>query len=490
MTDSTAALPLQASSLPSLAGTVTSPQYDRTSLRPAIVHIGVGGFHRAHLATYVDELCTNGRTDWAIVGCGVMPWDSAMAEALHGQECLYTLVTRGADSTEIAVIGSIIGYLHGSPDASAVIDQIASTETQIVSLTVTEGGYPVDDLTGKYVPDSPNAGAQSAFGIIAAGLEKRRNAHGAPITIMSCDNIMSNGHVTQAATRGEAERIGPELVAWVEESVSFPNSMVDRITPATADSDRIWLADTHGIEDRWPVVTEPFRQWVVEDNFAGERPPLEDLDIIVTKDVEPYEFMKLRLLNAGHSCLAYLAALDGIATVDAAMAEDRIARYVRAFLDRESKPVLPPVAGIDIDAYNDSLIERFSNPAIGDQISRLCLDGTAKFPKFLLPTVRAQVAANGPTSLSALALAGWCQYLLGVTDQGAPIELASDPNLAEAMDYAKRSIEEPSAFLDFALVFGDDLSASSAFVDSFTLALQRLRTNGVKSAIDTTLAGD
>jgi len=282
-------------------------------------------------------------------------------------------------------------------------------------LTITEGGYPIGDVAGDFDADSPNAGPAGAFAMIAAGLDARRSQHGAPITVLSCDNIMSNGNVTRTATLGAAASLGNELLDWIGAAVSFPNSMVDRITPQTADTDREWLAATHNIEDRWPVVTEPFRQWVIEDKFAGARPPLEELDdnVIITDDVEPYEFMKLRLLNAGHSCLAYLAALDGIVTVDAAMAEPAISRYLDAFLHREAKPVLPDVKGIDIDNYIASLVERFANPQIGDQISRLCLDGSAKFPKFLLPTLRAQVAADGPVALSALALAGWCDYLNG-----------------------------------------------------------------------------
>lgn len=487
MTDPSAAEPLRAPSLPSLDDAVIVPGYNRSALRRSIVHVGVGGFHRAHLATYVDELCTQGNTDWSIVGCGVLAGDSTMADVLDAQDHLYTMITRGASSTQVQVVGSIVDYLLAVPDAQPVIDQIASEDTQIVSLTVTEGGYPVDDLTGDYVPDSPNAGTSSAFGIIAAALEQRRVTHGRPITIMSCDNIMSNGRVTRAATMGEAARFGSSLLEWIESSASFPNSMVDRITPATEDSDRVWLAQHHGIKDRWPVVTEPFRQWVVEDKFAGDRLPLETLDVIVTEDVEPYEFMKLRLLNAGHSCLAYLAALDGIETVDNAMADPAILKFVQAFLAFESKPVLPPVSGIDIDAYNETLIERFSNPKIGDQISRLCLDGSAKFPKFLLPTVRAQIAHGGPLGLASLALAGWCHYLNGVDDHGDEIQLASDPNLEEAQRYAELSMTEPAAFLDFSAVFGDDIRQSERFRSTFSAALLHLRTAGIRSAIDAAL---
>jgi len=490
VTDARAAEPLKTSLLFSISeesNEIATPAYDRANLTRSIVHVGVGGFHRAHLATYVDELAAAGNTDWAIVGCGVMPGDQRMADALNPQDCLFTLITRGADTTEVRVIGSIVDYMLADPDPQPLITKMASENTQIISLTVTEGGYPVDDVTGEYLADSRNAGPTSAFGIIAAALEQRRTNHAKPITIVSCDNILGNGHVAETATRGEAARFGDDLLAFIDSSVKFPNSMVDRITPTTTDSDRSWLADTHGIADHWPVVTEPFRQWVIEDNFAGKRPPLEKLDIIITDNVEPYEFMKLRLLNAGHSCLAYLSALDGIETVDQAMAQPWVSCYVRAFLDTESKPVLPPVAGIDIDEYNASLIERFSNPSIGDQISRLCLDGTAKFPKFLLPTVNAQVEAAGPLQLGALALAGWAQYLNGVNDHGAVIELANDPLLAEAVRFAELSRTDPAAFLDFTAVFGEDLRNAESFRSAFTSALEQLRKDGAQATVESVL---
>lgn len=480
-------VPISNESLPQLRAVAPAPAYDRGSLRPSIVHIGVGGFHRAHLATYVDELCSAGHSDWAIVGVGVLEGDASMANALLVQDGLYSLITRGPDATDVSIIGSIIDFIHAVPDASLLIDRIARPETQLVSLTITEGGYPIDDQTGAFVAGSSNAGPDTTFGLIAAGLEARRTGNGLPLTIMSCDNIMSNGNVARAATLGEAARISDELVAWVEKSVSFPNSMVDRITPATTESDREWLVVTYGIHDLWPVVAEPFRQWVIEDNFAGERPPLEELDVILTDEVEPYEFMKLRLLNAGHSCLAYLAAIDGIDTVDAAMADPHIRRFVAGFLHHEAKPVLPAVAGIDVDEYIESLLERFSNPAIGDQIARLCLDGTAKFPKFLLPTVRAQLAGDGSVALSALALAGWCEYLNGHTLNGEPIVLAADPHLDIAVDFAKRSHDEPATFLELDVVFGSDLRASDRFSTAFARAVSLVRSEGIRSAIDATL---
>lgn len=461
--------------------------YDRSILRRSIVHIGVGGFHRAHLATYVDDLCRAEETGWSIVGAGVLPGDAAIAEALTAQDCLYTLITRGLDeqgedATTVEIIGSLVEYLHAWPDTKPLINQIAAADTQIVSLTVTEGGYPVDDTDGSFLADSANAAADSAFGALAAGLEQRRVTSGGPLTVLSCDNVIGNGRVTEAAVRGCAAAHGPALGTWIDQNVSFPNSMVDRITPATSPSDRTWLLDLHGIDDQWPVVTEPFRQWVVEDRFAGDRLPLEKLGVIVTDDVEPYEMMKLRLLNAGHSCLAYLSALLGIVTVDEAMAQPEIAGFLTRFLETEARAVLPPIVGIDIDAYIASLVHRFSNPNIGDQIERLCLDGSVKFPKFLMPTILRQLEAGGPVHASALALAGWCEYLNGSTDGGEPIRLSSDPQLDRAIAAARASRSEPLAFLDFDAVFAD-LPAGSVFHTAFAEAIEGLRTVGVRSTL-------
>ena len=286
-----------------------------------------------------------------------------------------------------------------------------------------------------------------------------------------------------AITGIDGATVGDELHAWIEQNVSFPNSMVDRITPATIDDDREWLTTEHGVVDQWPVVTEPFLQWVVEDDFAGDRLPLEDIDVIITDNVEPYEHMKLRLLNAGHSCLAYLAALDGIETVDEALAAPHIRNYLEHFLRVEAQPLVVEVPGIDLDAYVESLIERFSNPNIGDQISRLCLDGSAKFPKFLVPTIEAAIEADAPIDASALALAGWCHYLSGTDERGRSITLANDPNLADAKNHADKAVNDPLAFLEFDVVFPAALAQNTRFQRAFVEALEMLQQSGVRSAI-------
>lgn len=465
---------------------VAVPGYDRQQLTPSIVHIGVGGFHRAHLATYVDELCRRGHTDWAIAGAGVLPGDARIAEVLREQDHLYTLIVRDVGGADVRVIGSIVDYVHAHPDPEPLIARIADPRVAIVSMTVTEGGYPVDDDTGQFDPTSSNADDGSAFDALVRGLQRRRDEDAPPITVLSCDNVIGNGEVARTSTIGVARQRDPKLGTWIDETVAFPNSMVDRITPATTDEDRRWLAVQHDIEDGWPVATEPFRQWVVEDHFAARRPPLEQLDVIITDDVEPYELFKLRLLNAGHSTLAYMARVAGHRLVDEVMAENRFDSYLRRFFDEEAGPVVPDAPGIDLEEYKQSLVERFSNPAISDQVDRLCQDGSSKLPKFLLPTVRKQLDREGPVELAAFALAGWCRYLQGTDDDGRRIELADDPHLDEAQQYAAEAADEPRAFLRYERVFGS-LAAEERFAKEFVRALERIRDLGIRPALDRTL---
>ncbi|MFK8026414.1 MAG: mannitol dehydrogenase family protein [Ilumatobacter sp.] len=472
-------------SLPAVAAgapvDVSTPQYERTSLRRSIVHIGVGGFHRAHLATYVHELCEAGVRDWAIVGVGVLDSDRPMADVLESQHGLYTLISRGADDVEVSVMGSIVDFVMSAGDPAPLAALVSSADTEILSLTITEGGYPVDDRTGAFSEDRCPPG--STFDLIAHALDARRRSDAGSLTVLSCDNILGNGMVTRTATLGAAARVGgATLVDWISANVSFPNSMVDRITPVTDANDIAWLASEYDVADQWPVVAEPFRQWVVEDDFAGRRLPLEDMDVIVTDAIEPYELTKLRLLNAGHSCLTYLAALDGHVAVDAAMADERLGHFVETLLHLEAKPTLPPAAGIDLDDYIASLVERFSNPGVGDQIARLCIDGSSKFPKFLLPTIEAQLEAGGPIELAALALAGWCEYLVEVGT-----DAAYDPLLDTALRHAAASVEQPVAFLDFDEVFGTRIAHDHRFRTAFAAALQALREQGVQSALSDAL---
>ncbi|MFL5896344.1 MAG: mannitol dehydrogenase family protein [Thermoleophilaceae bacterium] len=440
---------------------VPIPGYDRARLAPRIVHLGVGGFHRAHFALYSHELATAGG-DWGIVGLGLLAGDSRMANALEAQDYLYTLIEKGDGEPSAQVIGSIIGFVHAPPgEREVVADLIAAPTTAVLSLTVTEAGY------AEPTPEQFADGGQPTFDRIAAALGARRDRGSGPITILSFDNMPGNGTAARRATTSAAGRVDAELPAWVEENCTFPNSMVDRITPVTSDADRAWLLEATGIEDRWPVVAEPFRQWVVEDQFAAGRPPWDEVGAIFTDRVHDWELYKLRMLNAAHSCMAYLSALAGITFVHEAMAVPAVHAYLEALLYREAVPTLSAIPGHPREDYVGSVLDRFANSGVHDQIARLCIDGSAKFPTFLIPTIVRQLELDGPVERAATALAGWARYL-GVLD---PDQQSFDAGGEAARGYAAAALADPLAFLDYSAVFPPALQGSerfrSAFLDSY-----------------------
>ena len=331
---------------------VDVPGYDRDGITTGIVHFGVGGFHRAHLAMYVDALLTAGQArDWGICGVGVLDGDRAMAQVLGDQDGLYTLVRKEADgSLAPRVIGSLTEYLFAPDDPEKVIEKIADPATRIVSLTITEGGYAIDQVTGEFDPEDPGIRADlepgatpaTVFGLVVEALARRRERGTGPLTIMSCDNMAGNGDAARRVFTGFAALRDGALGAWVAETVTFPNSMVDRITPATADSDRAALAERFGLRDAWPVVCEPFTQWVLEDHFAAGRPEFAEAGVQVVDDVVPYELMKLRLLNASHQALGYLGYLAGFRYVHEVAQDPTFARFLRDYMDLEATPTLRP----------------------------------------------------------------------------------------------------------------------------------------------------
>ncbi len=468
-----------------------------SSLHRSIVHFGVGAFHRSHLAVYLDDLRSSQdpagsddhqSPDWSITGTGVMGSDAKMADVLTAQDGLYVLVEKSGHAATGRVIGSISGFSRAVPDSTETVRLLAQPSTSIVSLTITEGGYPIShgafDADERLLTDLAADNPQTTFGIIVRALDTRRAAGLAPFTVLSCDNLPGNGNVVRTAVLGAAAATSDLLATWVERHGAFPNGMVDRITPATTDADRAFVTETYGIIDGWPVVCEPFRQWALEDKFVTDRPRFEDVGVLMTTDVVPYEHMKLRLLNGSHSALAYHAALAGIDYVHDAVAEPRIERFIRALMANEAAPTLETPAGIDLVAYQNELVHRFSNPAIADTVARLCLDGTAKFPTFILQSLAHQLQANGAIDMLTLAIAGWCRYLQGVNDAGKPIVLSHDPNLDEARDAALRSALRPAAFLEYTRVFGDDFRRSDRLVGRFTDALQSLEESGSLATLD------
>jgi mannitol 2-dehydrogenase len=442
------------------------PHYDRAALPPRILHIGVGGFHRAHMALYTDELAEAGG-DWGICGIGLLDADRRIADVLESQDYLYTLVERDSDGSRPRIVGSIVDYRLVAGDVAAFAQQVARPEIAILSLTITEGGYSLDK-------------ANPTIEAIVTGLDARRTSGGTPLTILSCDNLPGNGKVAREAITRVAETRSDELVRYLETACTFPNSMVDRITPQTTDDDRAFLRKEFELDDGWPVVSEPFRQWVLEDSFAAGRPRFEDVGALFTDSVHDWELYKLRMLNATHSCMAYLMAIAGVVYVDEAIATPVVRQYLERFLSTEAIPTLTEIPGHPAADYARTVLGRFENTGVRDQIARLCIDGTAKFPTFLIPTIERQLELDGPVECAALALAGWARYLATVP----PAERAHDPHAEQAATFATRSLADPTAFLEFDQVFTPRLRESSRFRDAFTSATTALAEHGSVGAME------
>jgi mannitol 2-dehydrogenase len=473
---------LNENNLPKIAQRIPCPIYDRRQLKSGIVHIGVGGFHRSHQAYYVHQLLASGSPDWGITGVGLREGDRKMSEVLAKQDGLYTLVTQHPDGTaECEVIGSIREYLLAVDDPGAVIDRMAHPDTRIVSLTITEGGYNLNSATGEFDLNNPDVQHEikhpgeprTVFGYLTAALERRKARGLTPFTILSCDNIQHNGDVAHRMLLTFARNQDAELADWIERKVTFPNSMVDRITPVTTSEIIDYLQREYDVADGWPVVCEPFLQWVVEDKFANDRPPLETVGVQFVADVTPYEKMKIRLLNAGHSVLGIPGAIHGHPTIDACMWDEVFAGFMRRFMDTEVTPVLDPVEGIDIEKYKDSLAARFANPNIRDSVSRICSESSAKLPKFLIPTIRENLARGGSIRLGTFVLAAWSLYSdRGMDENGQTIEVI-DEQREQLQHAARNTMRDPTSFLQQPDIFGD-LANNMRFVEAYTKAVRSL----------------
>ena len=484
--------PLNARTLKRWSDEVALPGYDREVVTSGVVHVGVGGFHRAHQAMYHDELMNQGAgSEWGICGVGVMPADRLMKEVLAAQDGLYTLVVKHSDGTyEPRVIGSLVEYLYAPDDPEAVVEKMAAPSTRIVSLTITEGGYNVSDLTSEFdvnnpavVADlEPGAVPQTTFGLITEALRRRKLRGLRPFTIMSCDNLQDNGYRSKRVFTAFARLRDPELGDWVEREARFPNSMVDRITPVTTDGDRAEISERFGIDDRWPVVCEPYTQWVLQDDFTDGRPPYERAGVQVVDHVEPYELMKLRLLNGSHQAMAYFGYLAGYRLVHEAARDPLFQAFLLGYMDKEATPTLAPVPGVDLDGYKYTLIERFSNPQVRDTIARLCAESSDRIPKWLLPVVREQLANGGEIRRSAAVVASWARYAEGVDEAGQPIEVID--RLRDClMQAARRQREDPDAFIANRDIFGD-LADEKPFVSAYRSTLASLHQRGARATLE------
>ncbi len=474
-----------------LPRSVARPRYDRAAVTPGIVHLGIGAFHRAHQAVYTDSVLPLDH-GWGIVGASLR--SAGTRDALAPQAGLYALAVRSGAGETLRVIGAIQRVLVAPENPASLLDAMADPRIRILSLTITEKGYCHDPATGELNEAHPDilhdlanpAAPRSAPGLVVAALARRRAAGIAPFTVLTCDNLPANGHVAKRVIGGFARLRDRDLGAYVKAELACPATMVDRITPATAEADRRQIAAALGAWDAWPVVTEPFTQWVIEDHFPTGRPAWENAGAELVGDVEPYELMKLRLLNGAHSTLAYLGYLAGHESVADAMAAPDFAALLRGLMDEEVTPTLRVPPRADLDAYKAALIDRFRNPALRHRTWQICMDGSQKLPQRLLDTVRDRLRAGAPFPRLALGIADWMRYVTGIDEGGRPIDVR-DP-LAErfrtiaaaAGPSAERLVP---ALLAVEEVFGADLPADPRFRAAVTAALDRLLTMGSQAAV-------
>ncbi len=482
--------------LASLPAAVRRPAYDRRAVSAGIAHLSVGNFHRAHQAVYLDRvLALPGQEGWGILGVGLIDsaGERAKAQALQGQHGLYSMTEYPPDGEpSTAVIGSIVGYLHAPDDAEAVLRRLADPAIRIVTLTVTEGGYNTD-AGGRFRLDEPGVARDLAdaavpgttFGIVTEALRRRRQAGVGPFTVLSCDNLRHNGAVAKAATLAFARAKDPELARWIETNVSFPSAMVDRITPAVGPADARRLNARSGLDDAAPVFAEDFIQWVIEDHFCAGRPPLEEVGVQFTGDVDPYEQVKLRMLNASHSMMAFPGTLIGHRIVHLAMKDPAVDALLDQFLHRDAGPLLDAPPGMSVEDYAAMLLRRYRNPAIGDQLLRICSDGASKLPVFLQDTAREVLKRGGDHRRVAFLLAAFTEYLRGVDDNGERFAVV-EPNVSAA-DHAYAADADLKAGLRINAFAGWGLEAFPAFAETYARLRGSIRAEGAGATLRTLL---
>lgn len=488
---------LDSNHLSELPGSILRPGYDRRAVRAGIAHIGVGGFHRAHQAIYLDRCLTRpGHEAWGLCGINLLPQDAAMAAVMKRQDGLYTVTEMAPDGTHRThLVEAMVEYLYAPDDPEAVLARLSHPDIRIVSLTITEGGYLLDEQ-GRFKLEHPaiahdlaHPGApQSVFGYLIEALDRRRRSNVPPFTVMSCDNLRQNGAQARRACVAFARERDPALAAWIEREVSFPSAMVDRITPATDEATRQKLRALSGVDDAAPVICEDFIQWVLEDDFPGGRPEWEAVGVMLTDDVAPYEEAKIRLLNASHTMLSYPAYLAGYRKVDEALQDPLFVAYFRAFLDQDAGPWLHSLPGLDLEAYKDTLLQRFANRAVGDQLARLCSDGASKIPGFLLPTAHACLEHDRPHHRLAFLLACYDRYLTGVDEHGERYAI-NEPNAGHLLDEVRAS-GSPAALLAVSEIVGTRLPAHPGFVASYLALRAQLDAQGVTPTLRALVAAD
>lgn len=475
---------------------VVSYTYDRGQVTPGILHIGVGNFHRAHEEFFTNRLLEDpAQRDWGICGAMLLPGDEPLYKALKKQGNEYTLTVCGRDGQDKAYrIGSLVELIWGIENPEAVLAKIADKNTRILTFTITEGGYNLEKATGEFMLDNEDVKhdlqhprtPKTIFGFVAEGLRRRKAAGNGPLTLLSCDNLQHSGDTSRKAFTSFIKAQDPDLAAWVDENVTFPNSMVDRITPATRPDDIIRLNAQNGTHDEAPVYCEDFIQWVIEDNFIAGRPAWEKVGVEFTDDVAAYENMKLSLLNASHTLLSYPSFLSGYRKVDDAMRDERIVRLVRTFMDKDITPYVPAPGTTDLNLYKQTLIERFGNRSVSDQIARLCFDGLSKFPVYIMPNLARMIRDRADLTRLAYLIAAYRHYLKYKTDdRGASFEVA-EPWMTQE-DEALINSNDPMDFLGLSAFRSTDLKAAGEFVKPYLEMVEAIREKGAMPVLESIL---
>jgi fructuronate reductase len=470
----------------------TSPPlaYDPAAVETGIVHLGIGAFHRAHMADFTDEVLRGGDLRWGILGASLRSPDTR--DALAPQDFLYTIAESDETGERCRIIAASTGILVAPEDPAALIEAMCRPDVKIVSLTVTEKGYCHDPATGDLNESHPDIRhdlakqgcPRSAPGFLVAALKRRRERGVPPFTVLCCDNLPANGHTLRKVVSRMAALVDPALGDFVAREVAFPSTVLDRIVPATTAADRARIAAATGLEDAWPVVTERYNSWVVEDDFPQGRPAWAATFV---KDVAPFELMKIRLLNGAHSSMAYLGYLAGHETIADCMADPHLAHFVSHLMNAEVTSTLPEPPGADIGAYKEALLARFRNPSLRHRCWQIAMDGSQKLPQRLLDTIRERFKAGQPIDALTLGVAAWMRYVSGIDEKGQPIDVR-DPLRDELRKLADEAggdaAKLASALLGVEQVFGRDLAANPVFTKAVTAALEGLMRNGSRRSLE------
>ncbi len=466
--------------------------YDVSEIRTGILHIGVGNFHRAHQQFYTNILLNDeDQKNWGICGVCLLPSDEKIVNNLRAQNLQYSLTVCGrSGKDEVYKIGSLKELIWGVEDPEAVVKKIADKAVKIITLTITEGGYNLDKETGEFILEDEKIQHDlknsfnpiTVFGFMAEGLRQRQRHSAGAITILSCDNLQHNGTTAKRAFLSFTEAQDPELAAWVKENVTFPNSMVDRITPATTQEDVERLNKRNGTDDRAPVYCEDFAQWVIEDQFIAGRPAWERVGVEFTNDVTTFENMKLSLLNASHTLLSYPAFLMGYRKVDQAMEDKNLVKFIRDFMDKDITPFVPAPENTDLEKYKQTLIERFANHSVSDQVSRLCFDGISKFPVYIIPNLDKMIKGSKDLTRPAFLIASYRHYLKYKTDERGNAFETAEPWITEN-DQQLIDSENAHDFLDLSAFKGVQLKTSEQFINQYNSFVEDIKNSGTSSVL-------